>query len=133
MGSAALLGTDVARTRWWVRVAIGFGAGVAIAYIDNFAFAGEITPMIIVVLLLAATATSSAVWGVRGCSPALAAWVCVPLAHLVRHFLGLPDTLHPNTYASIMLLGGFTLVVSAIGTGSGLLLRKLGTGITTSG
>jgi len=37
------------------------------------------------------------------------------IAHLVKHILGLPDTLHPNTYTSIMMLATFTLVILAIG------------------
>jgi len=50
------------------------------------------------------------------------------LAHLVKHVLGLPDTLHPNTYTSILYLAAFTLVVATVGTGSGVLLRRLATG-----
>jgi len=40
------------------------------------------------------------------------AWV--PAAHLAKHVLGLPDTLHPNTYRSIAMLTAFCLVVSLV-------------------
>ncbi|MBE0594716.1 MAG: hypothetical protein IH616_20190, partial [Gemmatimonadales bacterium] len=44
-----------------------------------------------------------------------------------------PDTLHPNTYASILLLAAFTLGVTLAGTGGGLVFRSLGTGTARSG
>jgi hypothetical protein len=120
--------TDVA-IRWPVPVGVGLAAGAAIAAVDNFAFEGEVSPIVIVALLLAATATAGFLWGRHGPMAAIAAWVCVPLAHLIKHLLGLPDTLHPNTYASILMLAAFTLVVAAIGTGCGVLLGRLTTGM----
>ena len=108
---------------------VGIAAGAAIVYVDNFAFEGEVSPIIIVALLLAATAAAGFIWGRHGWVAAIAAWVCVPLAHLIKHLLGLPDTLHPNTYASILMLAAFTLVVAAIGTGCGVLLGRLTTGM----
>jgi len=113
--------------KWQVPVGAGLAAGAAIATADNFAFEGEVSPIIIVALLLAATAAAGFIWGRHGWVAAIAAWVCVPLAHLIKHVLGLPDTLHPNTYASILMLAGFTLVVAAIGTGCGVLLRRVTT------
>jgi hypothetical protein len=62
----------------------------------------------------------------------ITAWACVPLAHVVKHVLGLPDTLQPNTYKSILMLAAFTFVVAALGTGGGLLIRRLTTGSTSS-
>jgi hypothetical protein len=47
------------------------------------------------------------------------------LAHLIKHVLGLPDTMQPNTYTSILMLAAFTLAVATIGTGCGILLRRL--------
>jgi hypothetical protein len=55
-------------------------------------------------------------------------WACVPLAHVVKHALDLPDTLHPNTYTSILHLAGFTLMVALIGAGCGAFVRRLATG-----
>ena len=110
------------------RLAAGLAAGAAIAWVDNVAFEGEVSPIIIVVMLLAATITAGAVWGRRGWVPAAAAWVCVPLAHLVKQAFGLPDTLHPNTYMSILYLAAFTLVVASVGTGCGVLVHRLASG-----
>ena len=100
--------------------------------VDNFAFEGEVSPIVIVVLLLAATAAAGAVWGRRGWVAAAAAWACVPSAHLVKHVLGLPDTLHPNTYTSILYLAAFTLVIALVGAGCGALVRLLATGASES-
>lgn len=108
-----------------VRLGIGLAAGAAITYVDNFAFEGEVSPIVIVAMLFAATAMAGAIWGQRGWIAVAAAWACVPLAHVIKHVLGLPDTLQPNTYKSILMLAAFTLVVATIGTGCGVLIRKL--------
>lgn len=111
---------------WPRRFALGVGAGIAIASVDNFAFGGEVSPIVIVALLIATTATFGGIWGRGGWTTALSAWMCVPLAHFVKHALGLPDTLHPNTYTSILMLAAFTFVVAALGTGVGMLIHKRG-------
>lgn len=76
-------------------------------------------------MLLAVTAMAAAIWGGRGWAPGGVAWAGVPLAHLVKHALGLPDTLHPNTYTSVLYLAAFTLLVATVGGGFGLLVRRL--------
>jgi hypothetical protein len=114
------------RSSWLKRGTIGLGAGIAIASVDNLAFGGEVSPIVVVALLIATTATFGGIWGHGGWTAALAAWLCVPLAHLVKHGLGLPDTLHPNTYASILMLAGFTLVMATLGAGAGMLIHKMG-------
>lgn len=108
-----------------MRLAVGLFVGAMIVVVDNFAFEGEASPIVIVAMLLAAAAIVSAVWGQRGWMPIGVLWVCVPLTHLVKHVLGLPDTLHPNTYRSILYLAAFTLCVVIAGAGAGLLTRKL--------
>jgi hypothetical protein len=113
--------------RWPVRIAVGIMAGLAIAAVDNFAFQGEISPIVIVILLLATTAMAGAIWGWHGWVTAIAAWACIPLAHVLKRVLGLPDTLQPNTFASILMLAGFSLVVAAIGFGCGVLIHGLTT------
>jgi hypothetical protein len=110
------------------RVGVGLLAGAVIVYVDNFAFEGEVSPIVIVALLLAVTAVVAAIWGERGWVPVGVAWAGVPLAHLVKHALGLPDTLHPNTYTSILYLAAFTLCVATVGAGFGLLARRLARG-----
>jgi hypothetical protein len=108
------------------RFAFGLGTGIVIAAVDNFASGGEVSPIVIVALLIVATATFGGLWGRGGWSAALAAWMCLPLAHLVKHVLGLPDTLHPNTYRSILLLAAFTFVVATLGTVAGMLVGRRG-------
>src|SRR5438105_2960348 len=111
-----------------VRLGAGLAAGAAIAAVDNFAFGGEVSPIVVVAMLLAGAAAAGAAWGRRGWVAAAAAWAWVPAAHLAKRLLGLPDTLQPNTYASILLLAAFTLAVAAVGTGCGVLARNLAAG-----
>ncbi len=113
---------------WWTPFGTGLVAGAAIVYVDNWAFGGEVSPIIIVGLLLAATVMAGAVWGRSGWIAATVSWACIPSAHAVKHVLGWPDTLHPNTYTSILYLAAFTLVVATFGTGCGVLARRLAIG-----
>jgi hypothetical protein len=113
------------KKRWGIPVGFGLAAGVVIAAVDNLAFHGEVSPTVIVALLLIATATAGCIWGRRGFPAALTTGLCVPLSHVIEHVLGLPDTLQPNTYASILMLAAFTLVTSTIGIGCGVLLRTV--------
>ncbi len=115
-------------SKWPAHLGMGLVAGAAIVYVDNWAFEGEVSPIVIVALLLAATAMAGAMWGRSGWIAAAVTWACVPLAHLVKHVLDLPDTLHPNTYTSILFLAAFTLVVATGGTACGVLVRRLATG-----
>ena len=108
-----------------MRLGAGLLAGALIVIVDNVAFQGEVSPIVIVLMLLASAAIVSAIWGRRGWMPVGVLWACVPLAHLVKHVLGLPDTLHPNTYRSIVYLAAFTLCVAIVGAGFGLLTQTL--------
>jgi len=106
-------------TRWLGILVAGLAAGGAIVYTDNFAFGGEVSPIVVVALLLAATGGFGVVWGRRAWLAALATWICVPGAHLVKHLFGLPETLHPDTWASILYLALFSLAVAAAGVAVG--------------
>ena len=107
------------------RAGIGLIVGAGIAAVDNFAFGGEVSPVVIVGMLLVFGAAAGMVWGVRAAVAAAIVWVCLPMAHVLKHMLGLPDTLRPNTYLSILKLGALSFVVTAIGLGFGLALRRL--------
>jgi len=109
--------------KWPARLGFGLAAGAAIAFVDNAAFGGEVSSIVIVVMLLAATTATAALWGSHGWIAATATWMCLPLAHLVKHVAGLPDTLHPSAYASILLHAAFTFVIAAFGTGIGMLIH----------
>ena len=89
----------------FARLIAGCVAGAAIAAVDNFAFGGEISPIFIVGMLLLAAGAAGAIWGPRGVITSAIIWVWLPAAHLVKHVLRLPDTIQPNTYASILELG----------------------------
>ncbi len=115
-----------------VVIGLAIAFGVAIAAVDNLALAGEVSPVVVVGMLLVATAIVGILSPRRAWLPALAVWVWVPLAHLVKHVLGLPDTLHPNTYASITMLGAFSLIVALIGMACGGLVRRLLAGRATA-
>ena len=106
-----------------VRVIVGLVVGSGIAWVDNFAFEGEASPIVIVILLMLASGAAGMLWGRQSLLVAAVMWACLPGVHLLKHLLGLPDTLFPNTYASIGLLALFTLVVAVIGMGAGMLLH----------
>jgi hypothetical protein len=93
--------------------------------VDNIAFNGEVSPIVVIAMLLAATITAGFLREKLGLATAVAVWICVPGVHLTKRILGLPDTLHPNTYTSILMLAVFSLAVVAAGTGCGLLIRRL--------
>ncbi|MBU0756298.1 MAG: hypothetical protein KJ645_14245 [Planctomycetes bacterium] len=46
---------------WLIRATLRLAAGVPILYADNFAFEGEVSPVVIVAMLLGATATAGAI------------------------------------------------------------------------
>jgi hypothetical protein len=115
-------------SKWPKLLGAGLVAGAVIVYVDNCASEGEVSPIIIIALLLAATAIAGAMWGRTGWVTAAVTWACVPLAHIVKHVLGLPDTLNPNTYTSILYLAAFTLGVAVAGTGCGVMVRRLASG-----
>ncbi len=56
----------VLRRKWWISLAYGLAAGAIIVYVDNYISGGEVSPVIIVALLLAATATAGILWDERG-------------------------------------------------------------------
>jgi hypothetical protein len=117
-------------TRRSVLVGGGFVTGLTIGFVDNFAFRGEVNPIMVVAMLLAATVVPGFIFGLRGWVAAATTWVCIPLVHVVKHLLDLPDTMHPNTYVSILVLAAFTFVVSAVGIGCGMFLRVITTEAT---
>lgn len=115
-------------SNWQMHLLVGLIAGAAIVFIDNFAFQGEVSPIVIVIMLLVSTITVGAIWKWHAWIASVTVWIFVPMAHVVKHLLGLPDTLHPNTYASILMLAVFTFVVSAIGFLFGTLVNKISKG-----
>jgi hypothetical protein len=115
-------------SNWLIRLLAGLIAGAIIVFIDNFASQGEVSPIVIVIMLLVSTITVGAIWKWPAWISAVTLWIFVPMAHVIKHVLGLPDTLHPNTYTSILLLAVFTFVISAIGFLFGTLINQISKG-----
>lgn len=122
-----------ARGAWSVLLCAAVALGVAIAAVDNLALEGEASPILVVALLIGTTVAIGALAPRRVWVAALAVWGWVPLAHLTKHMLGMPDTLRPNTYASIVLLGAVSLFVTVVGSGCGVLARRLASDDTQAG
>ena len=108
-----------------VQIGAALIAGAGISGLDSFACGGEVSPIVIVGALLLVTATAGVLWGIHATMVAVIVWAWLPMGHLARHLLGLPDTIHPNTYASILKLGIFSFVVSAVGLAIGLGFRRI--------
>lgn len=104
--------------------AFGVLCAAAIVYVDNVAFGGEVSPIVVVAMLLASAAAGAYVWEARGWTVATITWLSVPGAHLAKHLLGMPDTLQPNTYLSILYLALFTLAVSSAGVAIGAAIGR---------
>src|SRR6516162_9557811 len=83
------------QTSLMMRTGIGLIAGAAISAVDNFAFGGEVSPIVIVGMLLLAASTAASVWGVRAAITAAMVWVWLPTVHVAKRLLGLADTIHP--------------------------------------
>ncbi len=107
------------------RILAGLIIGAIIAYVDNFSFQGEVSPIVIVVMLLVATITIGVSWERRGLLTSALLWLWLPMTHIVKKVLGLPDTLHPNTYASILMFTVFTFTISGIGFITGIAINKI--------
>jgi hypothetical protein len=108
-----------------IRIFAGLVIGAIIAFVDNFSFQGEVSPIVIVVLLLVAAISIGASWKWHGLITIALMWLWLPMAHVVKKVLGLPDTLHPNTYTSILMYTIFTFAVSAIGLLLGVSINKI--------
>ena len=111
-----------------ILVGIGLTVGAGIAAVDNFASGGEVSPIVIVGMLLVFGVVTGMIWGVQAAVAAAIVWAFLPMAHVLKHMMGLPDTIHPNTYPSILKLGAFTFVITTISLGIGLAFRGLFSG-----
>lgn len=107
-----------------MRIVTGIVAGASLALVDNVLFEGEVSPIVIVAMLTAASAGAAVAWGRRAWQAGLLTWAWLPGAHLAN-VLGLSDTLHPNTYTSIFLLAAFSFVITVTGLAIGCGIRWL--------
>jgi len=105
------------------RIFYGLIAGAVIAWVDNYTMGGEVTPIVIVFLLLIAAAFAGVIWKYRCWSASILIWIFNPLVHFIKHYFGWQDTIQPNTYPSILKLAIFTAVITAIGSFAGIFIR----------
>jgi hypothetical protein len=103
-------------------VTTGFVAGVAVAAIEAWG-GGAVRPVVIVALVIAAGLGVGLRWAWGGWPGALALAVPVPGLHMVRHVLGLPDTIQPNTYDAIVMMALFHAALAGAGLAAGAVLR----------
>jgi hypothetical protein len=98
--------------------------GLIISAVDNYAFGGEITPMVVILLLLLSTSGMSVIVNAKAYLISIIIWFFLPAVHLIKHIFGLSDTIEPNTYQSILLLALVTFLICQIGFLVGRGIRK---------
>lgn len=110
--------------RPWLALAAGLVAALLLAAVEAGAVVGPVRPVVMVALTLAAGLVIGAIWGWRSWPAAVLAGASVPLRHLANRLLGLPDTTQPNTFDAVLMMGLFSLAVSAAGFCAGVLMRQ---------
>jgi len=120
-------------TRNILTTSTGLLAGVIIALADNFAADGQISPAVIVILLLISSTGAGIIWDNAGWIASAITWIFLPSAHLVGLFFRLPDTLHPAASASILKIAMFSMIIAAAGTATGILIRRMTSGTPDTG
>jgi|GEM_PF-5378839 len=100
-------------------------AGITISMIDNYAMNGEISPIVIVMLLFLSVTALSAFNPNNVWLNALLVWIWLPASHLIKHLLEMPDSIYPNTYKSILLLALFTFTICIVGLLIGIGIRRV--------
>lgn len=94
-----------------------------IAYLDASTKSDD-AAMVIIALWILAGGVLGAMGTFKPWRWALIVALGVPAIHLLRQVLGLPDNMHPNTYLTILLIGGVALCASLAGAYSGALVRS---------
>jgi hypothetical protein len=98
--------------------------GLFISALDNCAFGGEISPVIVIMLLFLFCAGMAFIVNTYAYLISIIIWIFLPLVHFINHLLGFTDSIQPNTYQSIFLLALVTFAVSQIGFVVGRIIRK---------
>lgn len=104
-------------------VRAGLVAGLVISAVDLYAAGGHIPPVVIVALQILASAALGAAWGWAAWPAAIAVAAPLPAVHAIRHGLGWPDTITPNTWDSIVMMALFALAVAGAGFAAGAVLK----------
>ncbi len=104
---------------------IASGLGLLIAALDTAAPFGDDSSKLTILLWLMAGGSLGFVMPSRPWRWAMLVGPWLPLTHLLAHVLGLPDSIHPNTYATILTLVPVSLAVCSVGAYGGALTRRL--------
>lgn len=80
-------------------------------------------PVVIVALQILASGTIGGLAGWPAWPAAIAVASPLPAVHAIRHALGWPDTISPNTWDSIGMMALFALAVAGAGFAAGAVLR----------
>ena len=94
-----------------------------IAYLDAV-FKSDDAPMVILALWILAGGALGIMGPFKPWRWAVVVALGVPAIHLIRHALGLPDNIHPNTYVSILLVGVVGLCAVLAGAYGGAFARS---------
>jgi len=104
-------------------VVLGFG----IVFVDLFADGGEISPAVVLSLLLVAGAIIGVIHSRFSFWLALLISISLPAVHLILHLRGYKTKLQPDTVASILLVGMVALCTACIGVLIGASARRAAT------
>lgn len=102
---------------------LGLAAGLVVAAVDLYAAGGRVPPVVIVALQIAASGAVGGLWGWLAWPGALAVAAPQPAVHVIRHALGWPDAISPNTWDAIGMMALFALAVAGAGFAAGAVLR----------
>jgi len=105
-----------------VAAIVGLVAGLAVAVLESSG-GGAVRPVVVVALLIVASLALGLRWGWAGWPGALAAALPVPVLHLARLVLGLPDVIRPGTLDAIAMMALFDVAVCGAGLAAGAVLR----------
>jgi hypothetical protein len=98
--------------------------GLAIVGVDLFADGGEISPAVVLALLLTAGAIVGAIHKRFSLLLAVLTAVSLPVVHLALHISGRKTTLQPDTVASILMVGLVAGCAATIGVLIGAAARR---------
>lgn len=103
--------------------AVGLAAGIVVSAVELYAVGGHLPPVVIVALQIVVAAALGVVWGWTAWPGTLAAALPLPAVHALRHALGWPDTISPNTWDAITMMTLFALAVGGAGLAAGAIAR----------
>ena len=98
-------GIGAGGTCWRLRAGSGLRPGAVIAYLDNTASQGWISPIAVVLALRASRAAAGPLWGRGSWLASMVVSACVPAPDLGQQLIRRSDPLHPATLAR-WLCGG---------------------------